>query len=92
MLLFLVYLETDPHCPFTLSLEGLDSSPNSHGIISFADHHHLNSVISCLYKIMGGEGYPDPILSRQHFAPATPLDAILMYRSQVLQTKGLQLC
>ena len=30
--------------------------PNSHGIISFADHHSLNPVVSYRYKIMGGEG------------------------------------
>jgi hypothetical protein len=30
--------------------------PNSHGIISFADHHPLNSVLSYRYKNMGGRG------------------------------------
>jgi len=46
---------------FSLSgtdLDRLASAPNSLGIISFADHHPVNSVLSYRYKDHSGEGVP----------------------------------
>jgi hypothetical protein len=37
-----------------------DCPPNSHGIISFADPHPLNSVVSYRYKIIGEGGAAFP--------------------------------
>jgi hypothetical protein len=55
----------------------LDSSPNSHGIISFADPYPLNPCATIFYKKGGGRGCLQP-LSLQYPAPISPLVATLM--------------
>src|SRR5258708_802271 len=42
-------------CPL-LVLSGVEGSPNSHGIISFADHHPLTTIESYRYENIGGRG------------------------------------
>ncbi len=64
MLFSSVYIASDPRRPLAfshgLTLVSCALSPNSHGIISFADHHALTATESYRYKITRGEGvFPD---------------------------------
>src|SRR6266849_10505711 len=68
MLFSSVYIASDPRRPLAfshgLTLISCALSPNSHGIISFADHHALTPTESYRYKIMRGEGAPPTFRSQ----------------------------
>ena len=85
MLLCFVYLESHPRrSPNSMpslivtSLRPYFSSSKSFPVISFANPHHLNSVVSYRYKITGGGGWasnlPFTILRSQHPSKSLPVN------------------
>src|SRR6266705_2625156 len=76
------------------NLDRSASALNSHGIISFADHHPLNPVASILYKNSGGRGCLTKGTGRSHIVQfcrnTSPLDATLTEMPASVDSKQLK--